>query len=209
MRTLAWALSGALALAAVPAWAATDRDRQDCDARDADRNIAGCTRIAEDAHESSVMRSAAYVARGLAWQSKGDTDHALSDFNAAIRINPKDSLAYNNRGMLWRERGDADRAIADFTAAIAIDPLPRSDEAFSRRGKSVVPRREVNIYENRALTLLERSDFDGAIADFDQAIAYTPDMAQGYFARAESERAIGDMEAAKRDHQHARIIDGR
>jgi tetratricopeptide (TPR) repeat protein len=208
MRTLAWALSGALALAAVPAWAATDRDRQDCDARDADRNIAGCTRIAEDAHESSVIRSAAYVARGLAWQSKGDTDHALSDFNAAIRINPKDSLAYNNRGMLWRERGDADRAIADFTAAIAIDPLPRSDEAFSRRGKSVVPRREVNIYENRALTLLERSDFDGAIADFDQAIRRDPNAAESYNGRGAAWRAKGELDRALADFSYAIKLDG-
>ena len=81
-------------------------------------------------HEESAMRGAAYVARGLAWQKKGDDDRALADFNGAISVNPKDALAYNNRGMLWRERGESDRAIADFTAAIAIDPLPRSDEAI-------------------------------------------------------------------------------
>ena len=138
MRTLVWALGGALALAAGSASAATDKDRQDCDARDPDRNVAGCTRIVEDTHEGAAMRGAAYVARGLAWQSKGDSDRALADFNAAIKLNPKDALAYNNRGMLWRERGDSDRAIADFTTAIAIDPMPRTDQAFTRRGKTTV-----------------------------------------------------------------------
>src|SRR6185437_9331168 len=81
-----------------------------------DRNIVGCTRIIEDADEGNIMRGAAYVARGLAWQKKGDGDKALADYNDAIRVNPKDALAYNDRGLLWRERGEPDRAIADFTS---------------------------------------------------------------------------------------------
>ena len=63
-------------------------------------------------------------------------------------------------------RGDSDRAIADFTAAIAIDPLPRSDEAYSRRGNAVVAKHDVNVYENRALALLElKSALEEALSD--------------------------------------------
>ena len=129
------------------------------------------------------MRGAAYVARGLAWQKKGDNERALADFDGAIAMNPKDALAYNDRGMLWRERGDPDRAIDDFTAAIAIDPMPHSDEAYSGRGNAVVARPNVNIYENRALTLLEKSDLDGAIADFDRAIKLDPRGADSFNGR--------------------------
>jgi tetratricopeptide (TPR) repeat protein len=166
-----------LVAVAGPALGASRNAYEDCDADDADRNIAGCTRIVEDADEGKTMRGVAYVARGLAWQKKGDLDRALADYTEAIKVNPKDALAYNNRGMLWRERGDSDRAIADFTAAIAIDPLPRSDEAYSRRGNAIVAKPDVNVYENRALALLERSDFDGAIADFDRAINLDPNGA--------------------------------
>src|SRR6185437_8310141 len=141
-----------------PALAASRSAHEDCDADNLDRNIAGCTRIIEDADEGKTMRAVAYVARGLAWQKKGDFNRALVDYTAAIRINSKNALAFNNRGMLWRERGDLDRAIADFTAAIAIAPLPRTDEAYSRRGNATA-KRDVNIYENRALALLEKSDF--------------------------------------------------
>lgn len=163
-----------------PALGASRGAHEDCDADDPDRNIAGCTRIIEDADEGKTMRGVAYVVRGLAWQKKGDLDRALADYTAAIKINPKDALAYNNRGMLWRERGDSNRAIADFTAAIAINPLPRSDEAYLRRGNAIVAKRDVNVYENRALALLERSDFDGAIADFDRAINLTPNGADSF-----------------------------
>jgi len=116
-----------------PALGASRGAHEDCDADDPDRNIAGCTRIIEDADEGKTMRGVAYVARGLAWQKKGDVDRALADYTAAIKINPKDALAYNNRGMLWRERGDSDRAIADFTAAIAINPRARAVGAFRFR----------------------------------------------------------------------------
>jgi len=153
-----------LAAIAGPAWSASREAHEDCDADDPDRNIVGCTRIIEDADEGNIMRGAAYVARGLAWQKKGDGDKALADYNDAIRVNPKDALAYNDRGMLWRERGEPDRAIADFTTAIAIDPIPHSAEAYSGRGHAGVARPNVNIYENRALTLLDKSDLDGAIA---------------------------------------------
>jgi Tetratricopeptide repeat len=111
---------------AAPAMGASQKAHEDCDADDPDRNIAGCTRIVEDDAEGDTMRAVAYVARGLAWQAKGDLDHALADYTDAIRLNPRDALAYNNRGLLWREKGDADRAIADLTA-IRVDPLPHSD----------------------------------------------------------------------------------
>ena len=64
-------------------------------------------------------------------------------------------------------------------------------------------------YYQRGATEQMLGEHKLAIADFSESIEYTPDMAEGYFARAESERAMGDMEGAQRDHQHGRIIDGR
>src|SRR6266849_6281489 len=84
-----------------PALGASRQAHGDCDADDPDRNIAGCTRIIEDATEGETMRAVAYVARGLAWQAKGYLDRALADYTDAIRVNPRDALAYNNRGLLW------------------------------------------------------------------------------------------------------------
>jgi tetratricopeptide (TPR) repeat protein len=196
-------------LAAIPgpALSASRDAHEDCDADNPDRNIAGCTRIIDDVGEGATMRGVAYVARGLAWQKKGDFDRALTDFSDAIRMNPKDALAYNDRGMLWRGRGDLERAIADFTAAIAIDPLPHSDEAYARRGNAAVAKPGVNVYENRAITLLEKSDFDGAIADFDRAIKLDPNGVDSFNGRGAAFRAKGDLDRAKDDFSHALTLD--
>ena len=114
-------------MVAAPALGASHKEHDDCNADDPDRNIAGCTRIVEDDHESTKVRSIAYVARGLAWRNRGDRDRAMADFTDAIRLDPDSSLAYSNRGILWREKKDIDRAIADFTDAIRIEALPKSD----------------------------------------------------------------------------------
>ena len=196
-----------LVAVAGPAFAAGRDAHEDCDTDDPDRNIAGCTRIIEDVDEGKTMRGIAYVARGLAWQKKGDLDRALSDFSDAIRLNPQDALAYNDRGMLWRERGDSDRAIEDFTAAIKLNPLPHTDEAYARRGNTIVAKRDVNVYENRALTLLGKSDFDGAIADFDQAIRLDPNSAEAFNGRGAAWRAKGNLDRAVADFSDAIKLD--
>jgi tetratricopeptide (TPR) repeat protein len=181
---------------AAPAFGASRKDHDDCNANDADRNIAGCTRIAEDPSESDKVRGIAYVGRGLAWQQKGIRDTAMRDFSEAIRLNPNDSLAFSNRGILWRELNDVDRAIADFTEAIRLDPQPRSDIAGSGH---------VNIYANRGLAYLAKGDGDRALADFDQAIARDPKDADATYYRAQVhlskrdlDRAVADLDAVIR-----------
>jgi tetratricopeptide (TPR) repeat protein len=190
------AMTCVLMLVAAPAMSAGLKAHEDCDADDPDRNIAGCTRIIEDAAEGDTMHAVAYVARGLAWQAKGNLDRALADYTDAIRLNPRDALAYNNRGLLWREKGDADRAIADLTDAIRIDPLPHSDMLGSGH---------VNIYANRGLAWETKGDLDRAIADFDQAIRLDPKDADAYdrrsqvfIAKHDADHAIADLDEAIR-----------
>jgi tetratricopeptide (TPR) repeat protein len=190
------AMTCALMLAAAPAMGAGLKAHEDCDADDPDRNIAGCTRIIEDDAEGDTMHAVAYVARGLAWQAKGNLDRALADYTDAIRLNPRDALAYNNRGLLWREKGDADRAIADLTDAIRIDPLPHSD---------LLGNGHVNIYANRGLAWETKGDLDRAIADFDQAIRLDPKDADAYdrrsqvfIAKHDADHAIADLDEAIR-----------
>jgi tetratricopeptide (TPR) repeat protein len=59
--------------------------------------------------------------RGLAYRAKGDHDHAIADYDQAIRLNPTPE-AFNNRGAANRAKGDLDRAIADFDQAITHNP---------------------------------------------------------------------------------------
>lgn len=189
-------IAGALMALAAPAFAATEQAHIDCDADDPDRNIAGCTRIIDDAGEGARMRSIALVGRGLAYDAKGDRDRAGQDFTAAIALDPNNALAYNDRGVLWREKGDPDRAIADFTRAIEIEALPHSDLPGSGH---------VNVHGNRALAYRATGDLDHALADFDAAIKLDPADADLHEHRArilierhEDERALPDLDAVIR-----------
>jgi tetratricopeptide (TPR) repeat protein len=183
-----------LLVAAAPVFGARQRDHDDCNARDPDRNIAGCTRLIGDGHESAKTRSIAYVGRGLAWQIKGNRDRAMADFTDAIRLDPDNSLAYSNRGILWREKRDIDRAIADFSDAIRIEALPRSDLP----GPGYV-----NVYTNRGLAWQAKGDLDHALSDYNQAISLDSRNAEAFYYRAkvylekrDFERGVADLDAA-------------
>jgi tetratricopeptide (TPR) repeat protein len=134
----------------------------DCLAKDADRRLAGCTRIIESSGDS-LNRAMAYGNRGLAYRMKGDNDRAIADYNEAIRLEPSNALAYNNRGAAYARAGDFDRAISDYTEAIRINPMP-----------PVVGTPIVNVYQNRGTAYAQTGDGEHAVADFtDQARAKT------------------------------------
>jgi tetratricopeptide (TPR) repeat protein len=181
-------------LLAVPAFAASRKDHDNCNGNDPDRMIAGCTRIIDDTSEEAKVRSVAYVSRALAWQRKAEREKALSDYAEAIRINPDDALAYNNRGILWRELKEVDRAIADFDEAIRRNPQPRSDAA----GPGFV-----NVYTNRGLAWQAKGDYERAIADYDKGIELDPNdkIARDHrgrllLARSDYAKAMSDLDTS-------------
>jgi tetratricopeptide (TPR) repeat protein len=129
LRVRLWVVLGAAAIAsafllvAIPVWAASQRDWDDCkQADDAERTIKGCTVIIQDLDEGVTNRAFAYNARGLAYYKTRDHHRAIADFGEAIRFNPRFVEAYNKRwqhildngrcrprpGRLWR--GDPARS---------------------------------------------------------------------------------------------------
>lgn len=66
--------------------------------------------------------AAVLASRGVAYDSKGEVDKAIADFNRAIQEKPNFGNAYIYRGLAWVRKRDYDRAIANFSDAIARDP---------------------------------------------------------------------------------------
>ncbi len=130
------------------------------------------------------------VDRGEAYFSEKDFQGAIDDANRAIELDPKLGSAYALLGLAVRATGNVQAALADFDKAVKFDP------------------NATNYYE-RGATFQMLGQHRAAIADFTEMIRYRPDAATGYFARAESERAVGEMELAKADHHQGRLIDGR
>jgi len=111
------------------------------------------------------MDADAYTDRGFSYFKKGLYDKAMSDYNKAIEIDPKNSRAYNFRGTGYHYKGLYDKAIADYTKAIELDP--KNATGYAIRG---------DLYHAKGL-------YDRAISDFTKAIELEPKYANAYISR--------------------------
>ena len=153
--------------------------------------------------------------RGVLYYGEGEYGHAVTDFTAAIELDPQYVEAYNGRGLAYRRQGDYDRAIADYTDAIRLN---RQDaQAYYNRGVAYSEQRKyeraiadytvaiglnpqlAQAYRNRGLAYAGRRDYDQAIADFTVAIGLNPQDAQAYRNRG---LAYAGQYAGQWDYDH-------
>ena len=123
--------------------------------------------------------------RGTAYSAKGDKAKAISDYNEAIRLNPKNAGAFVNRARLTGRDGRYAEAIRDYDEAIRLNPS------------------QWQAYYNRADDHEESGDTMKALADLDKVTAINPTFAPAYLRRAdihilrhETEEAIHDCDSA-------------
>ena len=74
-------------------------------------------------------------------QNAGDYSGAISDYNKAIKINPKDADAFNSRGNIKIDLKDYLGAISDFNKAIEINS--NDADAYYLRGTAKAMSREM------------------------------------------------------------------
>jgi tetratricopeptide (TPR) repeat protein len=74
----------------------------------------------------------AYYYRGESRRRFGDIDAGLSDFEYAIKLNPKSPVGYLGRGLVCVAKGEFEKAISDFTTVIDLDA--RIANAYANRG---------------------------------------------------------------------------
>lgn len=94
--------------------------RNDCVYGEIEASILGCTALIEAGNETGEILSQIYFNRANAQYRKGQFDLAISDYNSAIELNPKDPEFINNRGDAYSEKGEYDLAIKDFDHAIGL-----------------------------------------------------------------------------------------
>lgn len=85
-----------------------------------DEAIKACSALISSGLEPE-SQAAAYNNRGLAHQKKGSFAAAISDFNAALALNPLADI-YRNRADTHNMRKSFGMALADYTKALALEP---------------------------------------------------------------------------------------
>ena len=197
MKQTVWTLSicvavGFLVALSAASLAQSPRDWSQCIGRKGpvvDAVIEGCTAVIQSGLESPQRLATAFDNRGVAYRLKGEYDHALQDYNQAIRLNPDNANAYNNRGIIYRIKSDYDRAIADYDEAIW---LKNGDFPAA--------------FYNRALAYADKGEYDRALTDFDVVMRFDARNALALYARGLTLIKKGDTEAGNADITAAKAI---
>lgn len=131
----------------------------------------------------------AYAVRAGAYLDLGDYDQAMTDYAAALRIEPDDVFSLNNRCWAQALAGrDLQRAAEDCERAVALAP----DDAA--------------VADSRAFLLLRQGDLEGAAAEADRSYGLMAN-AHALFVRAAVRQKQGRTEEAKGDLDRALTLD--
>jgi tetratricopeptide (TPR) repeat protein len=166
-----------------------------------------------------------------AWSAKGQIhatetkfDQSISDYDAAIQLDPRRAEFFIYRGDLNARKGDNDKALADYDDAIGLDTKNQSGVALIawlakgrlhaqkddtqaalfdyERAIDLNPM-DASLYLQRAIILSHSKDYLHAIADYDLAIKFDPNNAFAYTARGDLYRMRGEYDKAISDYDQA------
>ena len=153
--------------------------------------------------------------RGESYRQLSDDDHAKADFDAALRIDPKDTMALNDRGLVYISQDQFALALADFDAAISTSPndvFPYSNrgiaDRFNRDFDQAIhdENRAIELnpnwaepWANRGYAYNGKRQWEMALADFDNSLRLAPGNAWALQGRAGAERGKGRPDLALKD----------
>ncbi|MBI5128527.1 MAG: DUF1311 domain-containing protein [Rhodopseudomonas palustris] len=88
----------------------------------AERAVAVCSRLIASRKTGREDRIKALIVRAGALARTQQVDRAITDYDDALRLDPKQPDALNARGELWLGKSDRPKALADFSAALKLQP---------------------------------------------------------------------------------------
>jgi tetratricopeptide (TPR) repeat protein len=116
-------------------------------------------------------------------------DKAISEFSAALQLDPKNADAYSYRGFAYASKGNYTQAVADYNEAIQLNPQAES-------------------YSGRAEVYDKTGDYADAIPDYKKAIELNPGGGAGLYVNlAEDYAHQGDYADATSTYEKALQID--
>ena len=120
--------------------------------------------------------------RALAYDALKNTDAAIADLTAMLKIQP-DAHTYYSRSIMYRSKADYKAAALDLTEAIKLEPDSPAH------------------YLNRGATYVLALDYKSAIPDLTQSIKLKADDARPYYMRGYSYEMTGKKALAIADYK--------
>jgi len=163
------------------------------------RIIQACTEsLAQDIFEGNT-RFFLFASRAAGYFAAGDKQHALDDYNEAIKLAPRNAYVYYNRGVFYAAQPDNDAALRDLDTSIGINPklvpaLRLRARIYHARGDFIDAREDYSkaiglqpktpaLWSERGYVALRQQDYETAAKDETEAIRLDPKLARAYFLR--------------------------
>ena len=73
--------------------------------------------------------------KGVSLSEKGQEDEAITWFDKALKVNPRDNRAMRNKGVSLSKKGQMDEAITWYDKALEVNP--RDYDAMRNKGVSL------------------------------------------------------------------------
>jgi Tfp pilus assembly protein PilF len=179
------------------------------------RMVQACTETLGHDLLASNERYYVFAARAGAYFANGDPQHALADYDAAIKLDPHEAKLYYNRGAIFAAQSDGDAALRDLDTAIGLDDklvpalllrakieAARRDFSGARADYSQAIRLQPTAarwWGERGSVCIHQRDYQSAIKDETQAIQLEPNLASAYFLRADALANVGKRADAVSD----------
>jgi tetratricopeptide (TPR) repeat protein len=160
-----------------------DLEMMSCFANRGTASETACTNLINGGKISGAKLASVYTQRGF-MQRDREPDSAMSDFNAALKIQPDYAAALNDRAWIYMVRGEYDAALQD---------LNKSASPTTSWLTAAVA------YYYRGFAYLRLKDYAKALSDLNEAIRRQPNNADYYLSRGEAQQAQESYDAALRD----------
>ena len=172
---------------------------------------------------------------GVAFHRLGDDDRALSCYEAALRMDPKQAEAHYFRANILHGRGDIREAIKEYTAAIGLNPelieahqkdtpqdrltdyseVPAGIYQIAKHARRILDLnqalqanpQQADLFKERAAAYARLGNYEQAIADYDACLAMRPDDAGALHSRGLAYEQTGQSDRAQKDYQQATAAD--
>lgn len=144
-----------------------------------------------------------YSIRGTILIYFQDYTDAIKDYSQALQLNPNYTPAYYARGFAYDQLGQSKAAIKDYQQVLGINPQEIQPKEFRGYPPSSDATTLAIAYYFRGMARAQLKDFQGAIAELDQAIQLYPNYLLAYTARGLVRDRLQDKQGARQDFQKA------